>query len=212
MINYKKLINSNSSPLNSHLAFPGADAARAPLRPAVEASAAPSALRPPSRPPSRAGSVYVPGGMSTVWPDVADPATPAGPVYTSYSLTHTGEAATPLENGSSRRQSRSTQQLLDDQRGNTPGPKQHQRTQDDYTGFSSSIMNDRFGHYNRPPSRPASRSGSRAPSRDRSVDRLASRGQTPVPPELINPRSRAPSAQRCVLKRRAGGLMCGSDV
>ncbi|KAK8744269.1 hypothetical protein OTU49_000711 [Cherax quadricarinatus] len=55
-------------------------------------------------------------------------------------------------------------------------------------GFSSNIINDRFDHYNRPPSR--------AQSRDRSVDRFVSRGQTPVPPELINPRSRAPSAQR----------------
>ncbi|XP_045118826.1 junctophilin-1-like isoform X1 [Portunus trituberculatus] len=54
--------------------------------------------------------------------------------------------------------------------------------------FSAAVMNDRFDHYNRPPSR--------APSRDRSVDRFASRGQTPVPSELINPRSRAPSAQR----------------
>ncbi|XP_042204277.1 junctophilin-1-like isoform X2 [Homarus americanus] len=54
--------------------------------------------------------------------------------------------------------------------------------------FSSAIMNDRFDHYNRPPSR--------AQSRDRSVDRFTSRGHTPVPPELINPRSRAPSAQR----------------
>lgn len=54
--------------------------------------------------------------------------------------------------------------------------------------FASAVMNDRMDHYNRPPSR--------APSRDRSVDRFASRGQTPVPPELINPRSRAPSAQR----------------
>ncbi|KAK7083150.1 MORN repeat [Halocaridina rubra] len=55
-------------------------------------------------------------------------------------------------------------------------------------GFTKDIMNDRFDHYNRPPSR--------GQSRDRSVDRFASRGQTPVPPELINPRSRAPSAQR----------------
>ena len=54
--------------------------------------------------------------------------------------------------------------------------------------FSSAVINDRFDHYNRPPSR--------APSRDRSVDRFTSRGQTPVPSELINPRSRAPSAQR----------------
>ena len=54
--------------------------------------------------------------------------------------------------------------------------------------ISSAILNDRFDHYNRPPSRP--------PSRDRSVDRYMSRGQTPVPQELINPRSRAPSAQR----------------
>ncbi|XP_050691567.1 junctophilin-1-like [Eriocheir sinensis] len=57
----------------------------------------------------------------------------------------------------------------------------------DYS-FSSAVLNDRLDHYNRPPSR--------APSRDRSVDRFTSRGQTPVPPELINPRSRAPSAQR----------------
>lgn len=55
-------------------------------------------------------------------------------------------------------------------------------------GFSTAIMNDRFDHYNRPPSR--------AQSRDRSVDRFTSRGQTPVPSDLINPRSRAPSAQR----------------
>ncbi|XP_037792931.1 junctophilin-1-like [Penaeus monodon] len=55
-------------------------------------------------------------------------------------------------------------------------------------GSTPMRLNDRFSHYNRPPSRP--------PSRDRSVDRFASRGQTPVPPELINPRSRAPSAQR----------------
>ncbi|KAG0716750.1 Junctophilin-1 [Chionoecetes opilio] len=54
--------------------------------------------------------------------------------------------------------------------------------------FSSGVMNDRFDHYNRPPSR--------GQSRDRSVDRFVSRGQTPVPSELINPRSRAPSAQR----------------
>jgi len=54
--------------------------------------------------------------------------------------------------------------------------------------MNSNIMNDRFDHYNRPPSRP--------PSRDRSVDRFASRGTTPVPDSLINPRSRAPSTQR----------------
>ncbi|XP_042879503.1 junctophilin-1-like isoform X3 [Penaeus japonicus] len=58
----------------------------------------------------------------------------------------------------------------------------------DFSSIPSATLNDRFSHYNRPPSRP--------PSRDRSVDRFASRGQTPVPPELINPRSRAPSAQR----------------
>ena len=53
-----------------------------------------------------------------------------------------------------------------------------------YGPIPTNILNDRFDHYNRPP------------SRDRSVDRFASRGQTPVPQELINPRSRAPSAQR----------------
>lgn len=57
-----------------------------------------------------------------------------------------------------------------------------------FTNIPSNIMNDRFDHYNRP--------SSRATSRDRSVDRFASRGTTPVPPELVNPRSRAPSAQR----------------
>ncbi|KAK3862367.1 hypothetical protein Pcinc_031769 [Petrolisthes cinctipes] len=76
------------------------------------------------------------------------------------------------------------------ERGRTPSRAPAPRTsskQQEYS-FSSAVMNDRFDHYNRPPSR--------ASSRDRSVDRFVSRGQTPVPSELINPRSRAPSTQR----------------
>ncbi|CAL4065767.1 unnamed protein product, partial [Meganyctiphanes norvegica] len=58
----------------------------------------------------------------------------------------------------------------------------------DAPSLPSNIMNDRFDHYNRPPSR--------APSRERSEPRFASRGTTPVPESIINPRSRAPSQQR----------------
>lgn len=76
------------------------------------------------------------------------------------------------------------------ERGRTPSraPGPHTSSKHQEYSFSSAVMNDRFDHYNRPPSR--------ASSRDRSVDRFASRGQTPVPSELINPRSRAPSTQR----------------
>ena len=79
---------------------------------------------------------------------------------------------------------------LGDTRGRTPLRSSRPKGQE-MGPIPSAILNDRFDHYNRPPSRP--------PSRDRSVDRYASRGQTPVPvvpQELINPRSRAPSAQR----------------
>lgn len=58
----------------------------------------------------------------------------------------------------------------------------------DMGNIPNAILNDRFDHYNKPPSRP--------PSRDRSVDRYASRGQTPIPQEFINSKSKAPSTQR----------------
>lgn len=77
------------------------------------------------------------------------------------------------------------------ERGRTPLRGNRPRGQD-MGPIPNAILNDRFDHYNKPPSRP--------PSRDRSIDRFASRGQTPIPPELINPRSRAPSSQRMPLQ------------
>ncbi|KAL7637806.1 UNVERIFIED_CONTAM: hypothetical protein RMT77_011418 [Armadillidium vulgare] len=74
------------------------------------------------------------------------------------------------------------------ERGRTPLRGNRPRGGQEMGPIPNAILNDRFDHYNKPPSRP--------PSRDRSVDRYASRGQTPVPAELINPRSRAPSSQR----------------
>lgn len=60
----------------------------------------------------------------------------------------------------------------------------------------SNVMNDRFEHYNQPPSRSGSRPPSRATSKDRSVDRFGSRGTTPVPQEIFNSRTRIPSSKQ----------------
>lgn len=180
---------------------------------------------PPARPKSetagaRSQSLYVPGGLDehisrsnaqdseSLLPP---PGGGGGPIYTSYSLNSTdlppagvaaqelaGSRRTSVNPGGGHMESSLAQMSRGDShmrapdRGSTP-MRQSARAgskppAQDYNNFSSAIMNDRFGHYNRPPSRP--------PSRDRSVDRFTSRGQTPVPSELINPRSRAPSAQR----------------
>jgi len=60
----------------------------------------------------------------------------------------------------------------------------------------SNVMNDRFEHYNQPPSRSGSRPPSRATSKDRSVDRFGSRGTTPVPQEIFNSRTRISSQKQ----------------
>uniref|UniRef100_A0A6A7G8V5 Junctophilin-1-like n=3 Tax=Hirondellea gigas TaxID=1518452 RepID=A0A6A7G8V5_9CRUS len=80
----------------------------------------------------------------------------------------------------------STERGRNPQRGGQRSRSAHQDA--GFTNIPSNIMNDRFDHYNKPSSRPA--------SRDRSVDRFASRGTTPVQSDLVNSRSRAPSAQR----------------
>ncbi|XP_068216877.1 junctophilin-1 isoform X1 [Palaemon carinicauda] len=186
---------------------PGVDAIKANL--AARGGHTDISKLPPAKPKDESGgprskSLYAKGGMddyisrtdATVTQE-ADSLSPppgggGGPGYTAYSLSG-GDIQADL--GGPQRTSVHANPGLDgslhhignalDSRASSRGLKQKGM---EYGGFSSAIMNDRFDHYNRPPSR--------GPSRDRSVDRFASRGQTPVPPELINPRSRAPSAQR----------------
>lgn len=124
---------------------------------------------------------------------------PTGPGYTSSSLTDFQPPSDPggrrqsnlsMEAGIQNRSDSIT--TMGQERGrNTQrgGPRPRGGAQDSgFTNIPSNIMNDRFDHYNRP--------SSRATSRDRSMDRFASRGTTPVPHELVNSRSRAPSVQR----------------
>ncbi|XP_064112326.1 junctophilin-1-like isoform X3 [Macrobrachium nipponense] len=188
---------------------PGVDAIKANL--AARGGQTDISKLPPGKPKDEIGgprskSLYVKGGMddyisrtdATVTQE-ADSLSPppgggGGPGYTAYSLSG-GDM--PADLGGPRRTSVNANPGIDgslqhignaldsSSRTSMRGLKQKGM---DFGGFSSAIMNDRFDHYNRPPSR--------GPSRDRSVDRFTSRGQTPVPPELINPRSRAPSAQR----------------
>ena len=151
----------------------------------------------PQLPGQQLNSLYNSGGLEDPSADIL-PMASSGPGYTSSGLTNFQPPSDP----GGRRQSNISEgavPLLDSlsgmstERGRTTqrggGHKSRGPQQDSgFTNISSNIMNDRFDHYNKP--------SSRATSRDRSVDRFASRGTTPVPPELVNPRSRAPSAQR----------------
>ncbi|XP_045615335.1 junctophilin-1 isoform X2 [Procambarus clarkii] len=129
-----------------------------------------------------------------------------GPGYTKYHAAElpptdpAGSRRTSVNPGSSLAHDDPSQQFNQNEtiksntleRGRTPGRntvKAGSRGGQEYD-FSGHIINDRFDHYNKP--------SSRAQSRDRSVDRFGSGGQTPIPPELINPRSRAPSTQRII--------------
>lgn len=166
---------------------------------------------PPPRPRDenagpRSQSVYVRGGVEdyigrsdALAPQEMDPSSPPpGGGLANYgpgeSLGQTDFGGVPSRRTSMNPGFNSTQgeplmgNAVDQRHSSVRGPGRSGGKGGQEYSFSSAVMNDRMDHYNRPPSR--------APSRDRSVDRFASRGQTPVPPELINPRSRAPSAQR----------------
>lgn len=122
-----------------------------------------------------------PGYTSSGLADFQPPADPGGRRQSNLSEGHIPPRSDSLMGISSNERGRNTQR----------GAAQRSRGahQDaGHTNIPSNIMNDRFDHYNRP--------SSRATSRDRSMDRFASRGTTPVPQELVNTRSRAPSQQR----------------
>ncbi|MCL4135830.1 UNVERIFIED_CONTAM: hypothetical protein GTU68_022213 [Idotea baltica] len=144
----------------------------------------------------RSKSLYTHGGTDDYLRDDAEALPPPGGGYTSASLNDQEgiayeEGIRPRADmhGSTGQMGSRKGSLMGNaiERGRTPARGSRPRGQE-MGPIPNAILNDRFDHYNRPPSRP--------PSRDRSVDRYASRGQTPVPQELINPRSRAPSSQR----------------
>ncbi|XP_047740198.1 junctophilin-1 [Hyalella azteca] len=121
-----------------------------------------------------------PGYTSSGLIDFQPPSDPGGRRQSNLSMEATLHIRSDSLSGMPQERGRNTQ------RG---GQRSRGGVQDSgFTNIPSNIMNDRFDHYNKP--------SSRATSRDRSIDRFASRGTTPVPTEIVNPRSRAPSAQR----------------
>ncbi|KAF2350620.1 MORN motif [Trinorchestia longiramus] len=121
-----------------------------------------------------------PGYTSSGLTDFPPPSDPGGRRQSSLSIEGGAQMRSDSLTGMSQERGRNIQ------RG---GQRSRGGAQDTgFTNIPSNVMNDRFDHYNKP--------SSRATSRDRSIDRFASRGTTPVPAELVNPRSRAPSAQR----------------